>query len=71
VLKENARVLAFRVDLHLPKDKQGQYSNAVIKRFIASLKAQINAYQNRRRKLEAYLSLPSELRMGERIRRDK
>lgn len=50
-LEEHARVLAFRVDLHLPKDKQGQYSNAVIKRFIASLKAQINAYQNRRRKL--------------------
>lgn len=49
-LEKNARVLAFRVDLHLPKDKQGQHSNAVIKRFIASLKAQINAYQNRRRK---------------------
>ncbi|VUS84668.1 inovirus Gp2 family protein [Klebsiella pasteurii] len=50
-LEEHARVLAFRVDLHLPKDKQEQYSNAVIKRFIASLKAQINTYQNRRRKL--------------------
>lgn len=50
-MDDYARILAFRVDLLLPVDNSHKgYDSAVITRFIASLKAQIAAYLQRRRR---------------------
>ena len=50
-MEDYARILAFRVDLLLPVDNSHKgYDSAVITRFIASLKAQIAAYLQRRRR---------------------
>ncbi|WP_371330579.1 inovirus Gp2 family protein [Klebsiella quasipneumoniae] len=49
VMNEHARVLAFGLDLYLPQHNQHKgHESAVITRFIASLKAQIAAYTNKR-----------------------
>lgn len=49
VMNEHARVLAFGLDLYLPQHNQHKgHESAVITRFIASLKAQIAAYMNKR-----------------------
>ena len=50
-MDDYARILAFRVDLLLPVGNSHKgYDSAVITRFIASLKAQIAAYLQRRRR---------------------
>lgn len=61
-MEDYARVLAFRVDLRLPADNQHKgYDSTVITRFIASLKAQIAAYLNKRRR-EGKRIYPCKLR---------
>ncbi|AKH63398.1 MULTISPECIES: inovirus Gp2 family protein [Photorhabdus] len=61
-MEDYARVLAFRVDLRLPVDNQHKgYDSTVITRFIASLKAQIAAYLNKRRR-EGKRIYPCKLR---------
>ncbi|HGX3269375.1 TPA: inovirus Gp2 family protein [Citrobacter koseri] len=61
-MEDYARVLAFRVDLRLPSDNQHKgYDSTVITRFIASLKAQIAAYLNKRRR-EGKRIYPCKLR---------